>query len=353
MPGAVLLVQTPQTRFIESVGWADVKRKIPMRPDHAFRTASTTKMFLGIAAAQMHTEGLLNTDLPITEYLPPSITDHILNSDKITVRQLVRHTSGIYDYTRNLRFQLSAFVFDRRGNWTQSRMLKYAFDKPADFPPGESFRYSNTNFVLLGMIVDRVTGHHHSVEIRNRIIEPLGLTNTYYESYETPRGERAHGYEWLMGIFTDTYDWTVETGGDGGIVSTAADLAVFVRAVTGTDGFLSSEVRALLKSQPNTSPTDKPWYPVLHYDFGVTCTRGAGKDVPVSEAPWFFGHGGATPGYFCFAGHEPEKDITVVYFGSSKQFRLFDQSRIDRFESQLKEALFGLAVEQTAGVSAG
>ena len=117
------------------------------------------------------------------------------------------------------------------------------------------------------------------------------------EVHEPPRGERAHGYEKLAGFSTDVYGWTAEEGsGDSGIVSTAVDLAVFVRAVTGTNSFLNEATRKLLKSQPSTSPTDRPWYPIIHYDFGVTAEREAGKDVPVAVAPWFFGHGGATAG---------------------------------------------------------
>jgi len=347
MPGAVLLVRTPQTNFVSSVGWADRKHRIAMQPDHAFRVASTTKMFLGIAAAQLQIEGRLDTDKIITNYLSASITDHIRNSDRITVRHLVRHTSGIYDYAGNPRFQFGACVMHRRGDWTALRALKYAYDKPAYFPPGEGFRYSNTDFVLLGLILDRVTGHHHSSEIRDRILTPLHLDHTYYEFHEPPRGERAHGYEKVAGFTLDVSDWTSDAAGDAGIISTAADLATFVRAVTGTNSFLNQATRKLLKSQPSTSPTDKPWYPVLHYDFGVTAERAGGRDVPVAAAPWFFGHGGATLGYKCIAAHEPESDITIVYLGSSMLFRLFDPHRIDRFESRLKEGLFGLAVEQT------
>jgi D-alanyl-D-alanine carboxypeptidase len=350
MPGAVLCVRTPQTNFLGSVGWADVKRKVPMRPEHGFRIASATKMFLGIVAAQLHTEGRLNTDRVITNYLPASITGQIRNADRITVRHLVRHTSGIYNYTESLNYQLNAFVLNPRGDWPALRSLKYAYGKPAYFPPGEGFHYSNSNFALLGLILDRVIGHHHSVEIRDRILGPLQLDRTYYEFYEPPRGERTHGYERLACCTLDIYNWRTENEGDGGIVSTASDLAVFMRAVTGTNSFLNEATRRLLKSQPSTSPTDKPWYPIIHYDFGVGADRDASKGAPVTAAPWFFGHGGVTPGYVCMAGHEPSMDITIVYLGSSKLLSVMDQ-RLNKFQDLLKEALFGLAVEQAQSES--
>jgi hypothetical protein len=124
-----------------------------------------------------------------------------------------------------------------------------------------------------------------------------------------------------------------------------------MRAVTGTNSYLNEATRKLLKSQPSTSPTDKPWYPIIHYDFGVGADRDAHMGAPVTVAPWFFGHGGVTPGYVCMAGHEPSQDITLVYLGSSKLFRLLDQQRLGKFQDLLKEAVFGLAVDQTRSES--
>lgn len=345
MPGAILLVQSPREDFVASAGWADPKQRVPMRVDHAFRVASTTKLFLGIVAAQMHVEGLLDTSQPITRYLPPEITRHIANSDRITVRQLVRHTSGIPNYTESLLYQFRAYWWDPRGDWSPQHLLAYAFDKPPCFSPGEGFRYSNTNFTLLGLILDQVAGHHHSQEIRNRLLEPLHMTSTWYEGYESPRGELAHGLEYFAGRTIDTIDWTAERGGDGGIISTVSDLAVFVRAVAGTGSFLNEATKRLIKSDPPTNDKDRPWYPVLHYDFGMSCARAANsKDVPIETAPWFFGHGGATPGYVCSAMHEPEHDITVVYFGSSHLLG-FDPTHIDRFLACIGEATLGLATK--------
>src|SRR5687767_593136 len=179
MPGATLLVKTPTTNFIASAGWADRKHKTPMRPDHGFRIGSVTKTFTGIVIAQMHTEGKLTTDAVITNYLPASITSRFPGSDRITLRQMARHTSGIYDFNDSFAYQLRRGVLNRRGEWPPLRELKYAYDKPSSFEPGGGWDYSNSNFLLLGLIIDRLTGHHHSTEIRNRILGPLNLTNTY------------------------------------------------------------------------------------------------------------------------------------------------------------------------------
>lgn len=337
VPGAVLLVQTPTTNFLASVGWADKKRKLPMRPDHAFRIGSVTKTFVGIVTAQLHAEGKLDTDAVMTNYLPASITGHFPNSDRITLRQMTRHTSGIYDFNDSIAYMLKRGLFSRRGNWPPLRDLKYAYNKPARFPPGEGWDYSNSNFLLLGLTVDQVTGHHHSVEIRNRILEPLNLTNTYYELSEPARGELAHGYERHFGFWEDATDWTPVVGGSSGMVSTVSDLAIFIRAVAGTNSFLDEPTRKLLKSQIRKGNADRPWYPVSGYDFGLSVNVPAEKD-----APFFFGHAGGTSGYLCFAWHEPEHDITVVFFGSSSLVDVFHQRSNYQFQHLLEKALFTL-----------
>ena len=127
MPGAILLVQTPQTNFLGALGWADVKRKIPIRPEHEFRIGSITKMFTGLTVLQLERDGLLKTDSVITNYLPKSITDPIANSDRITVKHLLQHGSGIYDFLDNPRWILRYAVLDRRGDWPPSRHLKYVY----------------------------------------------------------------------------------------------------------------------------------------------------------------------------------------------------------------------------------
>jgi D-alanyl-D-alanine carboxypeptidase len=352
MPGAILLVRTSVTNYVGSIGWADKKRKIPMRPDHEFRIGSVTKTFTGIVAAQLHTEGRLNTDLVMTNYLPASVSSHIGNSDRITVRQMSRHTSGIYNFNDSVAYMFRRGLLNRRGAWPPLRELNYALGKPARFPPGEGWEYSNSNFLLLGLMIDRVTGHHHSMEIRKRILDPLLLTNTYYELSEPARGELAHGYEKYLGFSEDTTDWTPVVGGNSGLVSTVSDLATFVRAVTGTNSFLDEATRKLLKSQFRKGNTDRPWFPVSGYDFGINHARRVEKDAPLSVAPVFFGHAGGLSGYLCFAWHEPEHDITIVFFGSSNLVDALHWRRNFEFEHLLEKELFELAVEQTRGMSA-
>jgi D-alanyl-D-alanine carboxypeptidase len=354
MPGAILLVKTPQTNFLGSVGYAEVRRKIPMRTDHAFRIGSVTKTFTGMVAAQLHAEGVLDTEKAITNYLPASITSRIPNSDRITVRQMARHTSGIpfnWDYS----YWLRRLLLDRRERWPVSRELEFIYDKPARFEPGEGWEYSNSNYLLLGLVIDHATGHHHSSEIRRRLIEPLHLTNTYYELFEPPCSELAHGYEKLFGFRLDAYDWTPVTGGNAGLVSTVSDLAILVRAVTGTNRFPDEATRNLLRNEPNPKSFDRPWHPTYQYEFGINSAHRGGVSAEEVErlrqdsnlspsAPVFFGHAGTVAGYLCFAWHEPKNDITIVFFGSSGQLEPFWRRRQIEFQHRLERALFEVAV---------
>jgi D-alanyl-D-alanine carboxypeptidase len=342
MPGAMLRVQTPKTNFIACVGWADRERRIPLRPDHAFRIGSLTKTFVSLVAAQMEAEGQLKADAVITNYLPASVTSHIANSDKTTVRQLLRHTSGIYNFEWNNSYILQRWFLDRCGNWPPERMLKYVYDQPAYFAPGQGGNYSDSNLLLVGMILDRLAGHHHSIEIRRRILDPLQLTNTYYELSEPPRGERVHGYENPFGFWEDTYQWTPVTGGSAGMVSTMSDLAVFLRAVVGTNSFLDEATRKVLKGEPDPKldPSEAAGRFMVRYDFALLPLQTG------SKAPWYYGHRGVSDGCLCLAFYEPKNDITIVYMGTSANLRVVNPlKRIGDFYDALEQSVFEMAVQ--------
>jgi D-alanyl-D-alanine carboxypeptidase len=345
MPGAILLVKTPATNFVGSIGMADVKRKIPMGTNHSFQIGSVTKLFTGLVIAELHREGRLDADLVITNYLPPALTRRIKNSDRITVRQLTRHTSGIYNYSDSVGFMLQRGIFNRRGKWPAERELKFALEKPPRFEPGKGWAYSNSNFILLGMIIDQVTGEHHSAAIRKRLIDPLRLTNTSYLLFETPRAEMAHGYEKHFGFWEDATDWTPVVGGNAGLASTVTDLATFVRAVCGANSLLNPETRKLLKSNFRKGNADQPWWPVSGYDFGINHARAGDESATLADAPVFFGHAGQTSGYACFAWHEPKRDITIVFFGSSSLVTISNQKANFEIEHKLEKMLFDLALQ--------
>jgi D-alanyl-D-alanine carboxypeptidase len=345
VPGSVLLVQTPRGKFLEATGCADKTARTPMTPDYEFRIGSISKMFVGIVAAELIAEGKLDVNAPITDLLPPSITDHITNAKQITLMELLRHMSGIYDYEQSIPWQIRRMLLDTHGQYSTLEALSYAYDKPAQFAPNQGWAYSNTNYVLVGLIIDRAVGHHHSIEVRKRILEPLGMTHTFYDGYETPVGEGAHGYEQLPWT-RDTTDWSPPIAGPGGMVSTAEDTAKFVRAVVRDDGFLSPATRKALRGIPWPGPDAAPSYwPTTGYYCGISTAQ-------LKEANSvnfvFFGHDGAYPGYFSLAYHEPQRDITIVYLGNSALFGRDHRLGPDNFFfDRLNKELIRLSLQQT------
>lgn len=337
MPGAILLVQTPQTNFLHAVGWADVKHKIPMRTNDAFRIGSITKMFVGLTIGQLEKEGLLKTDAVITNYLPKGVTDHIANSDRITVLQLLQNRSGIRDFMDNPWWAIHYALLDRHGNWPPLRCLKFSYDKSARFAPGDRYEYSNSNFLLLALIIDQVAADHHSSEIRRRFLNPLQLTNTYYELYESARGRRAHGYETFACLSMDTYDWTPITGGGMGMVSTTSDLASFIHAV------IHRPKGGLESTFPDFGDNGGIVWQRADHDKTSLSLKSVFFEPDGTSV--FFGHAGIVPGYLSFVWYDIKNDITIVWFSSSTR-----GGNRDGFEQMLERALFDLALDQTSHI---
>jgi D-alanyl-D-alanine carboxypeptidase len=333
MPGAILLVRTPEQEFMGGIGEADLKHHTPMRPNHAFQIGSVTKSFIGVVAAQMHAEKRLDLDAVITNLLPRDLTSHFPNANKITLRQMLEHTAGLRD-VNSIRRGIDRVFIDRRGEYPTVRELKYAFDQPPNFAPGEGWSYSNTGYLLAGLIIDSAARQHHAIEIRHLLVEPLHLTNTWYNTVETPRGDLSHGYENLFNWWrTDVSDWTPATGGNAGLNSTVYDLATFMRAVARDSGFLSEATREELFN--GWSDEKKKYF------LGLQRVRSR------KDAPWFIGHSGGTPGYHCFVFHQPERDITIVYFGSSSLLKARGMNRLlGEFYDTLRNALFELALKE-------
>lgn len=337
LPGVISLVQTPRSRHLAASGFADRAAGQALRPEHLFRIASNSKTFLAIVAAELHVEGRLDLDAPIKRWLPASITSHIAHSSTITTRQMLQHTSGIYDYLENDRFWDA--VDARPGHrWTTLEAVAYAFDRPAEFSPGQDWSYSNTNYLLAGLIVDTVTQHHHSAEIRSRILQPLGLNATSYEYREPLAGTLVHGYADLDedGTLDDTYRYDQGYGlADGGMISSASDLAVFIRSVGREDGLLAASVRReVLGNMVSTGDDDL---------YGLGISR-----FP-SPYGFGFGHGGNLAGYSTSMDYFPEKDITIVACTNGSDGPL--DAKFDRLGERLRAFAFRIAEAPLASAS--
>lgn len=200
----------------------------PADPGTRFKIASISKMFIAVASVKAVQSGVLRLDDTLAFWLPDT-SARIANAQSITVRQLLQHRSGVPDFDSQPGF-----------SWRQSHtdgdtLLALIYDQPADFAPDQQYAYSNSNYLLLGRVLDAALGYHHRDFIQNSILSPLGLTDTFHVLGEADTSSVARGY-W-DGIDRTAQDYTIP---GGSMVSTARDVGVFVRELS--EGMLLNAV---------------------------------------------------------------------------------------------------------------
>ena len=197
MPGEAAAVQAPGLHVSAAVGYADPATRTPLTPLTSFRIASVTKTFVAAAVLRLVEQGVLRLDAPIARLVPPD-TDALLRSDgyrtdRITLRQLLDHTSGIFDYAASRDYD-ALNTGDPGRHWTPVEQLRFAVDHGHPLAaPGREYHYADTNYVLLGEILERATGEPLATAVRRQVgFERLGLDHTYWEELEPePDGEVA------------------------------------------------------------------------------------------------------------------------------------------------------------------
>ena len=205
-----------------------------MRPHDRFRAGSLTKPFIAAVVLQLVEEGRFALDDPITKLLPDQVTGKFANSDQITVRMLLNHTSGLPDFMDLAGPELIAHP-DKV--WQVEEFLDFAAAQKPSFAPGKSQHYSNTDYLLLGMIIEKATGRPWREEVRQRIFEPLNLKDTLLPAPEETAlpGDHAHGYaDFGNGLFDATELVTASVVGAAGgqsLITNAPDLARFIEAL--------------------------------------------------------------------------------------------------------------------------
>ncbi|MFI8895415.1 serine hydrolase domain-containing protein [Streptomyces paradoxus] len=242
VPGVTATVRTGRGIWSATAGVGNLRTGAPRSAQDHYRAGSVAKTFVATVVLQLEAEGELSLDDTVEKWLPGVVRGNGHDGSRITVRQLLNHTSGIFDVLRDRGFQqrymtAEGFLEHRFDELTPEELLAYALRNERSFEPGESWGYSNTNYVLAGMLIEKVTGHSYADEIRHRIIEPLDLDETSLPSKRVtlPRpGSRA--YAKLAPTATGpTYDVTelnpTIAGAGGGIVSDSADLTRFYSAL--------------------------------------------------------------------------------------------------------------------------
>ena len=247
--GAIAAARHGEDLAQAAAGIANLASGQRMRPDDRYRTGSITKTFVAVVVLQLAGEGTLRLDDTIDRWLPGLVP----GGDKITIRELLNHTSGLQDYFNDAAFDSQA----RSGQqFTPAQLLAIANALGPVFPPGTSWAYSNTDYVLLGLIVEKATSHSLQAELSHRIFQPIDLDNTSFPVDQTSiPGDHAHGYVDLPG--SPPLDLTTRVNPSaawaaGALVSTVGDITSFYQ-----DLFNGRLLRPdLLAAMTTTVPTN-------------------------------------------------------------------------------------------------
>ncbi|MFD9795585.1 serine hydrolase domain-containing protein [Streptomyces sp. NPDC059070] len=240
-PGVVAVAQDGGRVWSGNAGVADLRTGRQRQAEDRFRIGSITKSFVATVLLQLEAEGRLSLDDTVEHWLPGVVSGNGNDGSGITLRQLLNHTSGLYDYTEDAALQRKIFTTEflthRYDTYSADQLAAIAMAHRPDFAPGTSWKYSNTNFVLAGMVIEKATGHSYAAEIDRRVLRPLNLRSTSLPGTDS-RMPRPSGraYSKLSEQTTGrTYDVTAlnpsMAGSAGEMVSDSGDLNRFYRAL--------------------------------------------------------------------------------------------------------------------------
>ncbi|MEK4777810.1 serine hydrolase domain-containing protein [Bacillus sp. FSL L8-0199] len=287
-----ILAKTSQGRktWGYAAGVADLRTKKPMKTDFRFRIGSVTKTFTATVILQLAGENRLNLDDSIEKWLPDVIQGNGYDVKQITIRQMLNHTSGIAEYSRSKEADFT----NTKRLYTAEELVKIGISAPPDFAPGKGWSYSNTGYVLLGMLIEKVTGNNYAEEIENRIIEPLELSNTFLPGNSSiiPGNKHARGYvqqEEGSELKNVTYFNPSIASSAGDMISTADDLNKFFSYLLG--GKLLKEKQ--LNQMFTTVPAGRGG--INGYGLGIF-------EIKLPNGVPIWGHTGGIPGFDTFVG---------------------------------------------------
>jgi D-alanyl-D-alanine carboxypeptidase len=276
-PGAVVVVRTSTGTRRAARGLGSRAPRVAMRPTDRFRVASVTKTFVATVVLQLVSEGRLGLDDPVDRRLPGLLPD----GGAITVRELLNHTSGLFDYDQDEAWQGTVIAHPDR-EWSPRELVAVATAHGLLFPPGTAWFYSDTNYVVLGLLVEAVTGTTLERQLRERIFQPLGLAATSFPTGSAIDGAHAHGYvgslPWLPpGTLVDATTvvspsvWWAASA----IVANADDLARFYAALLGGRLVRADLLAAMRSASPVTRGTPFDYGLGLE-QFATVCGRAYG-----------------------------------------------------------------------------
>jgi CubicO group peptidase (beta-lactamase class C family) len=293
---AVLVARDGKILFAHGYGLADRENQIPATPETKFRIGSVTKQFTAAAILHLQQEGKLSIDDSLAKYFPS-----YPGGDKITLRQLLTHTSGLHNYTAH-----PDFLARVTKPIAPADLIAWFQDDPPDFPPGEQFSYCNTGYVLLGQIVEKVSGLSRGDYLQKQFFGPLGMKDTGVYHNATPPQREAKGYAFDQKQLMPSLNWDMSwAGGAGDLYSTVGDLWRWTEAL--------QEGRVLapdgLRTMTAAVTVPKKETLILRYGMGL-------YHADIDGLPTI-GHDGGLQGFLCEVTWFPEQKVTVVVLSNA------------------------------------
>lgn len=310
-PGLVLFVETPQGQYLKAAGVSNIESGTPMQPGDILEIGSNSKSFTIVVLMQLQEEGLLSFDDLLSDWLPEYAAE-IPNGDVITLFQLANNISGIWDYGDAIIGEAANNPDKLEEAYTPQELIQYAIDNGTpDFAPGEGWNYSNTGFILLGLIAESASGQSLSDLYQERIFEPLGLDSAVLIEGVPQEGElTTQGYSWTEdGTRLNTTNWNVSQGwAAGGIAMTAEDLAAYLKSLAAGDLFENPDSLDQMKAFNEASI------------FNVGASYGLGI---MDFGDGYFGHEGQTAGFQSLMFTNPESQVTVIGLTNSAAYSAY------------------------------
>jgi len=339
LPGISLLVRDPGGTWIGASGQADIEKGVPFQPCTVAKVASITKMFTGTLVHLLVEQQVFKLDDKIDAWLPAEVVSRVKNCRGATIRQLMQHTTGIYDVITSTEFYL-ALLNNPDKKWTAEELIELVYGKEPEFALGTSCLYSNTNTLLLSMVIQKASGKNNVDLLHENILQPLGMNDTYYYSHDELPSITAQGYFDLYNNQTLTNVTNFNTGsghGYGGFFSTVLDLQRFIEPLLKTKTLLKpGSLSEMTQFTPEIDPED----PANDLQLGAGLMKRYFNQSLTSDR-FGIGHTGRDLGYSANNFYFPNYDVTccfIVNYGTNAESKL--REVFYDFQDELTSALF-------------
>jgi len=334
LPGASLAVYSEaEGWWAGAEGYADIEKKILMNNCHLQYLQSVSKSYMAVEILQLNEQGKIDLDAPMTKYLPTKYSRYIKNADAVTVRMLLNHTSGIPEYNEAPGF-VSKVMLHPLDNFSSEDCLKGISGKEFQFAPGTSYKYTNTNYMLLSLIGDAITGDHAAYIVKN-IFKPLGLTHSYYGKDLT----------YLKGLYLPESYWDVFNNGiavnttpfqqmtvvcskgDDGIVCTTTDAVKYLKGLMEGKLLKPASMNEVMNFVKDEKGNKRYSMGMIYFDLG---------GIPA------YGHGGGGVGAGCGLLYIPSHK---VYVFMSTNIGCFIDSKLSAKAGEMRDAILGALIQ--------